>query len=62
LQPGRDGRGLPYWWLGFERSSRHITELGMDVSVLRNQSIAATPLRRAAGSSNGIDALPIGEL
>lgn len=62
LQPGQDGRSLPYWWLGFERSSRHITDPGMDVSVLRNQSIAATPLRRATGFPNGIDALPIGKL
>lgn len=62
LQPGWDGRSLPYWWLGFERSSRHIMDPEMDVSILRDQSIAATPLRRGTGFPNGIDALPIGEL
>lgn len=62
LQPGWDGRSLPYWWLGFERSSRHITDPGVDVSVLRNQSIAATPLRRPIGFPSDIDTFPIGEL
>ncbi|NWN91858.1 5'/3'-nucleotidase SurE [Marinobacter adhaerens] len=45
LQAGRDARSLPYWWLGFDRSSRHIVEPDSDVAVLRDKAIAIAPLR-----------------
>ena len=45
LQAGRDGRGLPYWWLGFEHSSAHIVAPEADVAALREKRIAITPLR-----------------
>ncbi len=45
LQSGRDARSLPYWWLGFERSSRHIVAPDADVTVLRKKAIAIAPLR-----------------
>lgn len=45
LQAGLDSRSLPYWWLGFDRSSRHIVALDSDVAVLRDRAIAITPLR-----------------
>ncbi|WP_036134408.1 5'/3'-nucleotidase SurE [Marinobacter nitratireducens] len=45
LLSGRDARSLPYWWLGFERSSRHIVAPDVDVTVLRDKAIAVTPLR-----------------
>lgn len=47
LVAGRDARSLPYWWLGFERSSRHIVAPDMDVTVLRQKAVAITPLRSA---------------
>ena len=45
LQEGRDARSLPYWWLGFDRSSRHIVAPDSDVAVLRDRAVAITPLR-----------------
>ncbi|MBU0811655.1 MAG: 5'/3'-nucleotidase SurE [Gammaproteobacteria bacterium] len=45
LQAGHDGRGLPYWWLGFEHSSAHLTDPELDVAALREKRIAITPLR-----------------
>lgn len=45
LQAGHDFRSLPYWWLGFDRSSRHIKELDSDVAVLRDRAVAIAPLR-----------------
>lgn len=45
LTSGLDARSLPYWWLGFDRDSRHIVEPEADVSVLRDKAIAITPLR-----------------
>ncbi|HDZ38521.1 MAG TPA: 5'/3'-nucleotidase SurE [Marinobacter sp.] len=45
LQSGTDARNLPYWWLGFDRSSRHIVAPDSDVAVLRGRAIAITPLR-----------------
>ena len=45
LQAGRDSRNLPYWWLGFDRSSLHIVAPDSDVAVLRGKAIAITPLR-----------------
>ena len=49
LQAGRDGRGLPYWWLGFEHSSAHIVAPEADVAALREKRIAITPLRDTRG-------------
>lgn len=45
LLAGQDARSLPYWWLGFDRSSRHILASDEDVSVLRDKAVAITPLR-----------------
>jgi len=45
LKAGHDSRSLPYWWLGFDRSSKHITAPDSDVAVLRDKAIAITPLR-----------------
>lgn len=45
LLAGKDARSLPYWWLGFDRDSRHIVEPDADVSVLRGKAIAIQPLR-----------------
>lgn len=45
LQAGEDSRSLPYWWLGFDRSSRHIVAPDTDVAVLRDKAVAITPLR-----------------
>lgn len=53
LVAGQDGRSLPYWWLSFERSSRHITDPEMDVTVLRNNAVAVTPLRSEAPLPGG---------
>lgn len=49
LQAGRDGRGLPYWWLGFEHSSAHLVDPALDVTALREKCIALTPLRDTRG-------------
>ncbi|MBL1273257.1 MAG: 5'-nucleotidase [Marinobacter maritimus] len=48
LKAGQDSRSLPYWWLGFDRSSRHIVAPDSDVAVLRDRAIAITPLRHEA--------------
>jgi len=45
LLAGRDARSLPYWWLGFDRSSKHIVAPNSDVAVLRDKAIAIAPLR-----------------
>ncbi len=45
LKAGHDSRSLPYWWLGFDRSSRHIIAPDSDVAVLRDRAVAITPLR-----------------
>lgn len=57
LVPGRDARSLPYWWLGFERSSRHIVAPDMDVTVLRDRAVAITPLRSAAPLPGGPESI-----
>ena len=49
LQAGHDGRGLPYWWLGFEHSSAHIVDPQFDVTALRDKRIAITPLSATRG-------------
>lgn len=53
LLAGQDARNLPYWWLGFDRSSRHITAPDEDVTVLREKVIAITPLRHREGLPGG---------
>ncbi|SFL97893.1 5'/3'-nucleotidase SurE [Marinobacter zhejiangensis] len=55
LRPGQDGRSLPYWWLTFERSSRHIVAPDLDVTVLREKNIAITPLRSSDPLPGGPD-------
>lgn len=55
LLAGRDARSLPYWWLGFERSSRHIVAPDADVTVLRDSAIAITPLRHEDPLPGGTD-------
>lgn len=45
LLAGRDARSLPYWWLGFDRNSKHIVAPNSDVAVLRDKAIAIAPLR-----------------
>ena len=47
LVAGEDARGLPYWWLGFERASAHITAPDADITALREKRIAITPMRDA---------------
>ena len=54
LLAGQDGRNLPYWWLGFECSPRHIVAPDSDVVVLRDNAIAVTPLRNEAGLPGGV--------
>ncbi|MDC0661171.1 5'/3'-nucleotidase SurE [Marinobacter sp. SS21] len=53
LVAGEDARSLPYWWLGFERSSRHIVAADADATVLREQAIAITPLTAAQSLPDG---------
>lgn len=55
LLPGQDARSLPYWWLGFDRSSRHIVDADTDVAVLRERAIAITPLRHQEPLPGGIE-------
>lgn len=55
LLAGQDARSLPYWWLGFERSSRHIVAPDADVTVLREKAIAITPLRHEDPLPGGTD-------
>ncbi|MEQ5835068.1 5'/3'-nucleotidase SurE [Marinobacter sp. NFXS9] len=59
LLPGQDGRSLPYWWLSFERSSKHIIAPDMDVTVLRDQAVAVTPLRSQSPLPGGPAAFAI---
>lgn len=49
LRAGEDGRGLPYWWLSFERSSAHIDAPDADVVALRERCISVTPLGDTPG-------------
>lgn len=55
LLAGRDARSLPYWWLGFDRSSRHIVIPDADVTVLRDKAVAITPLRHEDPLPGGTD-------
>lgn len=60
LVPGQDGRSLPYWWLTFERSSRHIVAPDLDVTVLREKAVAITPLRSSDPLPGGPDMFSLG--
>ncbi len=62
LLPGQDGRSLPYWWLGFERSSSHIVAPDADVAVLRDNAIAITPLRSEQSLPGGQASYRLDEL
>jgi 5'-nucleotidase len=62
LLAGQDGRNLPYWWLGFERSSRHIVDPLADVTVLRDRAIAVTPLRSEQRLPGGLDRYSLEQL
>ena len=39
----KDGRGFPYYWIGFQRS-RMDPEAGTDLFAIRNNEISVTPL------------------
>lgn len=45
LIDGRDGRGLAYHWLAFERDTEAVTDPRSDVAALRQAFISAMPLR-----------------
>ena len=55
LVAGRDARSLPYWWLGFDRSSRHIVAPDADVTVLREKAVAISPLRHDEPLPGAVD-------
>ncbi len=44
VEQREDGRGHPYYWIGFQRSDL-LPEPGTDLDALRSQMIAVTPLR-----------------
>jgi len=62
LLAGQDGRSLPYWWLGFDRNSRHIVDPESDVTVLREKAIAVTPLRSEQRLPGGPDRYSLEQL
>ena len=45
IEPRQDGRGNPYYWIGFTRGPRPALNLGTDISALADNRIAVTPLR-----------------
>src|SRR5215475_2797460 len=45
IEPRRDGRGNPYYWIAYERASAHTERDGTDLSALADNRIAVTPLR-----------------
>jgi 5'-nucleotidase len=44
VEQREDGRGHPYFWIGFQRSDT-VPEAGTDLDALRSGMIAVTPLR-----------------
>ncbi len=44
IEPRHDGRGNPYYWIGFERK-KWTSEEGTDLSAVENGLISVTPLR-----------------
>jgi 5'-nucleotidase len=49
MRAGEDGRGLPYWWLTFERDSGSITDPDADVTAVREGFVSVTPMRNGHG-------------
>lgn len=49
MRAGEDGRGLPYWWLMFERDSESVTDPDADVTALREGYVSVTPMRNGQG-------------
>jgi 5'-nucleotidase len=45
IEPRRDGRGNPYFWIAFERQAGEETRPGSDMRALAENKIAVTPLR-----------------
>ena len=45
IEPRRDGRGNPYYWIAYERAPKHTERDGTDLSALADNRIAVTPLR-----------------
>jgi 5'-nucleotidase len=45
IEPRRDGRGNPYYWIAYERAPLHTQRDGTDLSALADNRIAVTPLR-----------------
>lgn len=44
IDPRRDGRGHPYYWIGFQRKKRTFAD-GSDLSAIADHKISVTPLR-----------------
>lgn len=49
MRAGEDGRGLPYWWLMFERDSSSVVDPEADVTALREGYVSVMPMRNAYG-------------
>src|SRR4029077_8976817 len=47
IEPRRDGRGNPYYWIAYERAPTHVERDGTDLWALADNRIAVTPLRLA---------------
>jgi len=45
IEPRRDGRGNPYYWIAYERAPAHTERDGSDLSALADNRISVTPLR-----------------
>jgi 5'-nucleotidase len=45
IEPRKDGRGNPYFWIAFERQSAAEARPGTDMRALAERRIAVTPLR-----------------
>ncbi|MBV8576214.1 MAG: 5'/3'-nucleotidase SurE [Acetobacteraceae bacterium] len=45
IEPRRDGRGNPYYWIAYERVALRLERDGTDLSALADNRIAVTPLR-----------------
>jgi len=45
IDPRRDGRGNPYYWIAFSRGEQQGVAAGSDLAALNENRIAVTPLR-----------------
>jgi 5'-nucleotidase len=45
IEGRRDGRGNPYYWIGFSRGAKPQPRPGSDLLALMENRIAVTPLR-----------------